>query len=91
MPLGFFVLSPGSAFAGKVRLFIWRSVNIKYTPRAAMRDTAPARSRQRAEQGLGEHIWDDDAQSLWHTPEHCMGQPPRPALCLLKSASSGQV
>lgn len=64
MPLGFFVLSPGSPFAGKVRLFIWRSANIKYTTRAATQDAASARSRQHAEQELGE-----TACSGWWCPK----------------------
>lgn len=53
---GIFCLSPGSPFAGKARLFIWRSVNIKHTTRAAPQLAASACSRRSTEQQLWEQI-----------------------------------
>jgi len=69
------------------QMFIWRSVNIKFATCAATQDAALARRRHTQSRSWeSQHIWGDDAQSLRHTPRHCMDQPsPHPAVCLSRS------
>lgn len=89
---GIFCLSPGSPFAGKARLFIWRSVNIKYTTCAALQLTAPACSRR----GTGQELWEQRASMSEITmPRACSALPcpawastpflPCAFLCLFKN------